>query len=179
MIHKAIKTSHHTCLMLLTENDHVFWTDCLHHLCSLYPGRFIQSVYPRPAQTQRGIFSCSCAIAKWSTCIHLQQSSPSRWSHCHRCCFYACRRCCGTVCVFISVLVCLFSPTGHEAHSPEARVQRHLHLHALVLLQDDALHHDEPVVSGHGHPHQQQPAGSEHCGQDGQSAAAARTHLRE
>lgn len=56
-------------------------------------------------------------------------------------------------------------------------MQRHLHLHALVLLQDDALHHDQPVVGGHGHPHQQQPAGSKHRGQDGQRAAAARTHL--
>lgn len=56
-------------------------------------------------------------------------------------------------------------------------MQRHLHLHALVLLQDDALHHDQPVVCGHSHPHQQQPAGSKHCGQDGQRTAAARTHL--
>lgn len=56
-------------------------------------------------------------------------------------------------------------------------MQRHLHLHALVLLQDDALHHDQPVVRGHGHAHQQQPAGPEHRGQDGQRAAAARTHL--
>lgn len=77
------------------------------------------------------------------------------------------------------MFMCMFSPTGHKAHSPEARVQRHLHLHALVLLQDDALHHDQPVVSGHGHPYQQQPAGSKHCGQDGQSAAAARTHLQD
>lgn len=56
-------------------------------------------------------------------------------------------------------------------------MQRHLHLHALVLLQDDALHHDQPVVGGHGHAHQQQPAGPEHRGQDGQRAAAARAHL--
>lgn len=56
-------------------------------------------------------------------------------------------------------------------------MQRHLDLHALVLLQDDALHHDQPVVCGHSHPHQQQPAGSKHCGQDGQRTAAARTHL--
>lgn len=56
-------------------------------------------------------------------------------------------------------------------------MQRHLHLHALVLLQDDALHHDQPVVCRHSHPHQQQPAGSKHCGQDGQCTAAARTHL--
>lgn len=68
-------------------------------------------------------------------------------------------------------------PTSHEANSPEARVQRHLHLHALVLLQDDALDHDQPVVRGHGHAHQQQPAGPEHRGQDCQRAAAARTHL--
>lgn len=68
--------------------------------------------------------------------------------------------------------------TSHEANSPQARMQRHLHLHALVLLQDDALHHDQPVVRGHGHPHQQQPAGSEHRGQDGECAAAARAHLR-
>lgn len=73
------------------------------------------------------------------------------------------------------VKVCL--PTSHEANSPEARVQRHLHLHALVLLQDDALDHDQPVVCGHGHAHQQQPAGPEHRGQDGQCTAAARTHL--
>lgn len=127
---------------------------------------------PASAQAKR-YFVCMCATAMWSTCIHLQQSSPSRWSHCRRrCC------CCGSVCAFICVFMCMFSLTGHKAHSPEARVQRHLHLHALVLLQDDALHHDEPVVSGHGHPHQQQPAGSKHSGQDGQSAAAARTHLR-
>lgn len=76
---------------------------------------------------------------------------------------------------FAALRVCL--PTSHKANSPEARVQRHLHLHALVLLEDDALDHDQPVVCGHGHTHQQQPAGPEHRGQDGQRAAAARTHL--
>lgn len=66
--------------------------------------------------------------------------------------------------------------SSHEANSPEAWMQGHLHLHALVLLEDDALHYNQPVVCGHGHPHQQQPTGSKHCGQDGQRTAAARTH---
>lgn len=69
--------------------------------------------------------------------------------------------------------------TGHEADSPQSGVQRHLDLHTLVLLQDDALHHDEPVVGGHGYAHQQQAAGSEHCGQDGQRTTATRTHLEQ
>lgn len=89
-------------------------------------------------------------------CVRLPQSSFDFWSK--------------------DIQTCVV-PTGHEANSPQAWVQRHLHLHALVLLQDDALYHDQPVVCGHGHPHQQQPAGSKHCGQDGQRTAAAWTHL--
>ena len=69
-------------------------------------------------------------------------------------------------------------PTGHKADPPEAGVQRHLHLHSLVLLQDDALLHEQPVVCGHGHTHQEQATGPEHRGEERQRPGAEGTHLQ-
>lgn len=36
--------------------------------------------------------------------------------------------------------------TCYEADPPQARVQRHLDLGGLILLQDDSLLHQQPVV---------------------------------
>lgn len=51
--------------------------------------------------------------------------------------------------------------TCHEADPPQARVQRHLDLGGLILLQDDSLLHQQPVVGRHGNADQQQAAGAE------------------
>ena len=67
--------------------------------------------------------------------------------------------------------------TSHEADSPQAWVQGHLHLQALVLLQHDALLHQQPVIGGDGHAHQEQAAGPENRGQQGEGPTAARAHL--
>lgn len=60
-------------------------------------------------------------------------------------------------------------PTCHKADPPEAGVQRHLDLGGLVLLQDDSLLHQQPVVCRHGDADQQQTAGPENRREQRQS----------
>ena len=67
--------------------------------------------------------------------------------------------------------------TCHEADPPEARAQRHLDLCGLVLLQDDPLLHQQPVVRRHGDTNQQQTTGPEHRREQRQSPRTERTHL--
>lgn len=57
-------------------------------------------------------------------------------------------------------------------------MQRHLDLGGLVLLQDDALLHQQPVVGGDGDADQQQTARPEDRREQRQSPRAERTHLR-
>lgn len=68
-------------------------------------------------------------------------------------------------------------PTCHEADPPEAGVQRHLDLGGLVLLQDDSLLHQQPVVCWHGDAHQQQTTGPENRREQRQGPRTERTHL--
>lgn len=67
----------------------------------------------------------------------------------------------------------------HKADSPQSRVQRHLDLCCLVLLQDDTLLHQQPVVGRHGDAHQQQAAGPKYGGQQCERSRAERTHPAE
>lgn len=67
--------------------------------------------------------------------------------------------------------------TCYEADPPQARVQCHLDLSGLILLQDNSLLHQQPVVRWHGNADQQQAAGPEHWGQQRQSSGAEGTHL--
>lgn len=74
--------------------------------------------------------------------------------------------------------MCLFWHTCHEADPPHAGVQGHPDLHALVLLQNDALLHQQPVVCGHSHAHQEQAARPKHRGQERECPRAKHACLR-
>lgn len=73
--------------------------------------------------------------------------------------------------------VMMVRQTCDEADPPQARVQRHLDLGGLVLLQDDPLLHQQPVVRRHGDTHQQQTAGPENRREQREGPGAERTHL--
>lgn len=67
--------------------------------------------------------------------------------------------------------------TCHKANPPEARVQRHLDLSGLVLLQDNAFLHQQPVVCGHSNANQQQSTGPENGREQRQGPRTEWTHL--
>lgn len=73
--------------------------------------------------------------------------------------------------------MCACVGTCYKTHSPQARVQCHLDVDRLVLLQYDALLHQQPIIRRHGNPYQQQSACPKHRGEQRQSPTAARAHL--
>lgn len=69
-------------------------------------------------------------------------------------------------------LYVLYRLTRHEANPPEARVEGHAYLCALVEWKNDALLQVEPVVGAYGNPQQAQAANSEHAAQQRQRLPA-------
>ena len=66
----------------------------------------------------------------------------------------------------------MLEPTSQEANPPQARVEGHAYLGALVEGKDDALLQIEPVVGAYGDPQQAQGANSEHAAQQRQRLPA-------
>lgn len=71
------------------------------------------------------------------------------------------------------------APTCEEADAPQARVQGHLDLCALVLGQDHALLQVQPVVGADGDAQEAQAAHGKDAAQQGQGLPPAGTHLPE